>query len=205
MTSIKLWYSPGACSLAVHILLKEAGLPFEGISISVRQGAPEALRKINPKMRVPICAIDEQIVTEVPAIMTAIAQLAPERQLLGSSNLNIVQSTVHGQAFGGLLRPARYSDDPDMYDAIRKKSWQTVQECFDAIEEKLKGVHAVGNGFTVVDPYLYVFYRWGASNDGLDMAARYPKYAKLVGELLERRAVREAVEAEGIEPQGPKL
>ncbi|KAK5079467.1 hypothetical protein LTR70_009422 [Exophiala xenobiotica] len=213
MSSIKLWYSPGACSLATHILLKETGTEFEGIRIGSKQGLPDEFRRINPRMKVPVLSVDGEIITETPAIMTAISQLSPDRHLFGTSDTEIVKSyewsnwlsgTVHGQGFGGLFRPARFSDVVSMHAAIQDKGWKTVQECFEIIEAGLSAVHAVGKNFTVVDPYLYVFYRWGVDN-GADMAARYPKYARLVVELMKRPAVLAALEAEGILSHAPKL
>lgn len=207
MSSIKLWHCLGACSLAIHILLKEIEATFEGITVNARQELPEEMRKINPKMRIPVLIIDDETITETPAIMTAISQLAPDRQLFGSTNmetvrtyewLNWLSGTVHGQAFGGLFKPARFSDDASTYAAIQAKGWKTAQECFEMIEAGLKGVHAVGENFTVVDPYLFVFYRWGV-NRGADMVGNYPKYARLVAELMKRPAVQAALKAEGIE------
>ncbi|KAK5940730.1 hypothetical protein PMZ80_007147 [Knufia obscura] len=213
MSSIKLWYSPGACSLAPHILLKEIGVDFEAIGVEVRQGAPEELRKVNPKMRVPVLVLDNEVITETPAIMTAISQLAPEKHLFGKTNMEVIHSyewlnwlsgTVHVQAFGGLFRPARFSDDAGMYAAIQQKGWKTVQECFDAVEAGLHSAHAVGADLTVADPYLYVFYRWGVSG-GIDMPARYPKYAALVAKLVKRSAVQAALKDEGIESHAPEV
>lgn len=63
----------------------------------------------------------------------------------------------------------------------------------------MQGVHAVGDSFTVVDPYLLVFYRWGDAH-GFNMRENYPKYTNLVMELVKRESVRAAVEYEGIEP-----
>ncbi|KAJ6783776.1 hypothetical protein PWT90_07681 [Aphanocladium album] len=157
MTSIKFWYAPGACSLAPHIVLKEAGIEFESIRLDAFAGYPEEFRRINPKMRVPVLAIDGEAITEVPAIMTAISQLAPERHLLGETNLEIVRAyewmnwlsgVVHGQAFGGLFRPARYSDDATTHPSIEAKALLTIQECFAAIDEKLASQPAIDSRFT---------------------------------------------------------
>lgn len=213
MASIILYYSPGACSLASHVLLKEIGVKFEAVKVELKASLPESFRKINPKMRVPVLSIDKNVITETPAIFTAISQLAPERNLLGSSNIEVVRAyewlnwlsgTLHGQAFGGLVRPHRYADDSALYDAIKAKGWKNVEDCFEKIESDLSGVHAVGDSFTAVDIFLYVFYRWG-SFSGAKMAHRYPKYTKLVVDLAKRSSVQEVLEAEGIPSFLPKL
>lgn len=211
MPALTFYYAPGACSLAPHIILKEIGADFKTVGFSI-QGAPEEFRKVNPKMRVPVLTIDGEVITEVPAIMTAISQLAPERNLLGRSNLEIVRAyewmnwlsgSLHGQGFGALFRPGRYSDNTSIHEQIQLKGWNTIQECYSMIEEKLQGVHAVGEQFTVIDAYLYVFYRWGASRT--DMQAKYPKYARLIDELLKRESTKAALEAEEIETFAPKF
>jgi glutathione S-transferase len=213
MASIVLYYSPGACSLASHVLLKEIGVKFDAVKVDVKAGCPESFRKVNPKMRVPVLSIDKNIITETTAIFTAISQLAPERHFLGSSNLEVVRSyewlnwlsgTLHGQAFGGLFRPHRYADDPALYDAIKAKGWKNVEDCFEKIESQLSGLHAVGDDFTAVDVFLYVFYRW-ANSGRAEMANRYPKYTKLVVELAKRPSVQETLEAEGVPSFLPKL
>jgi glutathione S-transferase len=207
MALIKLWYVPGGCSLAPHILLNEAGIQFESVRLDIFAGYPEEFRQINPKMRVPVLSIDGEIITEVPAIMTAISQLVPEKQLLGKTNLEIVRSyewmnwvsgVLHGQAFGGVLRSTRYSDDPTTYASIKAKGLLTVQECYATINEKLSGEHAIGSSFTAVDAYLYTCYRWGASL-GLDMEVKYPKYAGLIADTIKRQSVQATLEEEGID------
>lgn len=75
---------------------------------------------------------------------------------------------------------------------------KAIFECFEFIEGGLKGTHAVGDQLTVVDPYLYVFWRWGSSRM-TDMEERYPKYAALIRELGKHDSVKRALEKEGIE------
>lgn len=90
MAEIKFWFSPGACSLAPHVLLHEIGVPFEAVTTNVFAGAQlaEAFARINPKQRVPVLSLDGQLITEVPAIATAISDLAPERHLMGGTRVD---------------------------------------------------------------------------------------------------------------------
>ncbi|KAF2469511.1 thioredoxin-like protein, partial [Lindgomyces ingoldianus] len=87
----KLWISPGACSLGPHILFPEAGLDFETVRINAQKGFPAEYAHINPKKRVPILQLGDDIITEAPAIMTWIAQQVPEKHLLGKTSLDIVR------------------------------------------------------------------------------------------------------------------
>ncbi|ERF75042.1 hypothetical protein EPUS_04824 [Endocarpon pusillum Z07020] len=205
MAVIKLWYSPGACSLASQILLKETGVDYEAAMVDIGHGTPEEFRTINPKLRIPVLSIDGQVITESPAILTAISQFSPEKHLMGKTNLEIVRTyewlnwlsgTLHAQAFGGFIRPHRFSDDPSTHELIRAKSLKTIRECYDKIDQDLSSVHAVGDSFTAVDAYLYVFYRWG-EHHGMGMK-KYPKYTNLVVELVKRQSVQEALDMEGV-------
>ncbi|PMD64824.1 uncharacterized protein K444DRAFT_608502 [Hyaloscypha bicolor E] len=206
MTKPILWISPGACSLAPHILIREAEIDFETVVINAKAGFPQEYRHMNPKARVPIFQLGDETITEVPAIMTAISQMSPNKHLLGKTNLEIVRTyewcnwlsgTVHAQAFGGVRRSHRFSDDPQTYNAIKAKGRKTIEESLEFIEEKLKGSHAVGDTFTAVDAFLLVIYRWG-NDTGIDMKGKYPKYANLVVEGLKRDSVKAAIEVEGI-------
>ena len=204
--SITLYLSPGACSLAPHILLHEVGIPFDTVKLSTRSGLPAHFAKINPKKRVPVLVLDgKEIITEVPAILTAIAHLAPKRHLLGKTPLetvrayewmNYLSGTLHGQGFGCLWRPARFSDDMSLLDGIRAKGRKTIEECFELVETRLNGAHAVGEDFSVVDAYLYVFWRWG-SEVGVEMG-RFPKYGALVRGMIGMESVKVTLKVEGI-------
>ncbi|PWB79506.1 MAG: glutathione S-transferase [Methylocystaceae bacterium] len=206
MTNIKLWHSPGACSFAPHVLLHEIAAPFEVVETPVSTGAnlTEAFSRINPKQRVPVLALDGEIITELPAIATAISGLSPDRHLMGRTPLdqvrvyewmNWLSGTLHGQGFGCLWRPARFSDDEQAFDGIKTKGRQTISGCFAMIEAKLRQPFAVGGAFTAVDPFLLVFYRWGTAI-GLEMSASYPQYSAFALALSQRVSVKSALAAE---------
>ncbi|EXJ78373.1 hypothetical protein A1O3_09534 [Capronia epimyces CBS 606.96] len=206
-SKLTLWYSPGACSLAPHALLYEIEKPFEAIRLNVSGGFPEEYRHLNPKMRVPVLSLNGEIITENPAVMTAISQLAPEKHLMGQTNLEIVRvyewmnwlsGSLHGQAFGGLVRSHRFSDDPSTYESIKVKARKYIVECFGEIDQKLIGVHAVGDRFTAVDVFLYVIYRWALPMN-LHLSQNFPNYTKLVEEVERRKSVQAALAAEGLD------
>ena len=110
MTAITLWMSPGACSLAPHILLHEIGATFNMVVAATSGGgtSTDAFTRLNPKQRVPVLALGNEVITELPAIVTAISNLAPERHLMGDTPLdtarvyewmNWLSGTLHGQGF----------------------------------------------------------------------------------------------------------
>ena len=207
MSNIELFYSPGACSLAPHILLREVEANFNLRKEQVGKFSPEFLA-LNPKARIPVLLVDGQLVTENPAIMTAISNLGPERQLMGKPNtfeavqvtewLVWLAGTLHGNAFALLLRPERFSDNAANYNELKAKGKVLVQTCFETIEDRLEGDHAVGGRFTAADAFLFVFYRWASLDFDWDLEKLYPKYTKLVIRVASRPSVIAALEAEGI-------
>lgn len=210
MPLVKLWYSPGACSLAPHMLLNEIGHDFEPIRVPIREGAhlTEDFIRLNPKKRLPVLALDGEVITELPAIALAISQLAPQLHLMGKTPLgqarvlewlNWLSGTVHGQAYGGVWRPQRFADDEALYPAITTKGRQTVADCYAMIEAKLTGPYAVGDGPTAADAFLYVLYRWGVGI-GLDMRGAYANFTRFAENLAQRPSLQRAIATEGLAP-----
>lgn len=216
---IKLCHQRGSCSHAPYALLLEAGLDFDAIEV-VPPFTKEYLQ-LNPKARVPILIIDDkEVITEVPAILTYISHLVPERNFLGSSSLENVcvyewmvwlAGTLHGQAFGLYWRPQRYIDNFSEEEAVKlkEKGFKTVLDCYSMIEDKLgtsssaassselhRKFFAVGDSFTAVDVYLAVFYRWG-KEIGVDMSV-YPNFTELWNALLKRPAFVESLKRQAI-------
>lgn len=170
---LKLYYAPGACSLASHIVLEEAGPEYERHRVDTKnnqQRTPEYL-KLNPKGRVPTLVTDRGILTESPVIMAYIAQTFPEAKLADSSDsfafadmqaFNVfLTSTVH-IAFAHIFRPVRYGEGEETAAAMKVKASATIDDCFNMIDAKMSDgrpyVH--GDRYTISDPYLLVFARW---------------------------------------------
>ncbi|KAJ9607372.1 hypothetical protein H2200_008445 [Cladophialophora chaetospira] len=200
---LKLWYTPIACSFAPHALLLEAGLDFQMIPLELGKYTAEFMT-LNPKGRVPVLAMDDEVITEMPAILTAISSLVPERQLMGRTTLetirayewiNYLSGTLHGQGYGARFRPDRYIHDPALHPQVRQRGLETIKECFAFIESKLREAgtaYLVGDGFTAVDPFLFVLYRWGVQ-EKLDMHSDYPYLEAWANRLLERKCVVDAL------------
>jgi glutathione S-transferase len=152
-----------------------------------------------------VISLDESVITEVPAIATAISQLVPELGLMGKTSIEQVRvmewmcwlsGELHGQCFGGLFRPERFIDDPNQFDAVQRKARNRIIDCFKAIDSKLSGPFAVGNGLTAVDPYLLVFYRWGSRNS-FDMSEQYPKFTAYIQTIVAYPAIVSAMAEDG--------
>ncbi|MCU5774392.1 glutathione binding-like protein [Erwiniaceae bacterium BAC15a-03b] len=204
MHNIKFWFSRGSCSLATHTLLYESGLPFTSIETSVQKQETQSasFSRINPKQRVPVLSFDDAVITETPAIAFAISQWVPKKGLLGVSELDKVRvlewmcwlsGEVHGQAFGGLFRPQRFTEEPDHHESIQIKAKQRVADAFKAIESQSGKAFAVGKSLTIVDPYLLVFFNWG-NEIGFNMKDEYPVYTDFSHRIAAHPSVIKALE-----------
>ena len=217
-----LYYSPGACSLAPHILLEEIGAPFALELVAARgerEGpgtATEAWRAINPKGRVPALAPvagsaggAAELLTEAPAILIYLASAHPEAGLLPAGPaglarcvewLNWLSGNVHAMSCGQIWRAHRFSDDEAGLDAIRAKGRASLVEQYAYVEHLLGDGRewAVGESYSVADAYLLVFYHWGG-RIGLDMRRDHPAWARLMDKVLARPAVARALATEGVE------
>ena len=204
---VTLYLYPGASSLFPHILLNQAGITYTPKVIDIFSKAPgNEYAAINPKQLVPALDIDGDIVTENPAIAQAINQLAPEKQILGKDPkqylrvcewLNWIAGPFHAQAWAPLVRPQRFTTDPNAESSIREKSKEKVLGCYDRIESSLsEGGWALGDNFTAVDAYLLPFWYMCKFRVRDDAGQAYPKWSKLMAKLLELDSVKKTLQAE---------
>lgn len=206
----KLYYSPGACSLAVHVLLEEIGQPFELDCVSIPKGMTRspAFLRINPKGRVPVLDIDGERLTELPAILLYLALRHPEGGWLPTTQpmalarcaewLNWLSGTVHTMAVAQVWRAGRFIGDPALEPQVEAQGRINLIQAFERIEQRLAEVpYLTGEQYTAIDPYLLVFYRWG-NRMGFHMPTRLPAWTAHTERLMQRPAMQRAVEREGI-------
>lgn len=205
----KLYYSPGACSLAVHIVLEEIGIPFVPVRVAIKEGAhrtPEYLA-LNTRGRVPTLVDDGMVLTEAPAILHYLAHRYPQAQMLELEDmhalgrtaelLNFFSSSVH-IAFAQVWRAERFAHDPKAREDLALVGRETVLRYFEELESFAgQDDWLVGGRFTIADPYLLVFYRWGGLI-GIDMQ-QYPAWSAHKHRMLQRPAVRRALAREGLD------
>lgn len=196
---IKLYYTPGTCSLASHISLEEAGADYsvERISFAAKQQQSLEYRAINPKARVPAMVTDRGVLTETPAMLAFIAQSYPKAGLAPLDDPfafaqvqafnSYLCSTVH-IAHAHRMRGTRWADDPAAIAEMQRKVPETVGACFDLIERGLNGPWAMGDTYTICDPYLFTMAGW-MEGDSLDLS-RYPRVMDHRRRMSERPAVR---------------
>ncbi|WHP29508.1 glutathione transferase GstA [Trabulsiella odontotermitis] len=200
---MKLFYKPGACSLASHIVLRESGLDFtlEGVDLAKKrlENGDDYLL-VNPKGQVPALLLDDEtILTEGVAIMQYIADRVPDRQLLAATDtlkryktlewLNYVATELH-KSFTPLFRP----DTPEEYKPTVRA---LLEKKLQYINEALKDEQWIcGSRFSIADAYLFTVLRWARAVklnlEGLSHVASYME------RVAARPAVAAAMKAEGL-------
>lgn len=200
---MKLYYSPGACSLASHIVMREALLPVELIKIDLATHRTEDGRdftEISSLGLVPALEFDNgQILTEGPAIMQYVGDQAPSVGLVPSpisferyrfqSWLNFVATEVH-KGFAPLF-------SPNMSDEARTHALDRLKTRFEFVEKHLtEHEYLLGKEFCAVDAYLFVMTTW-LPHVNLELAS-WPALAAFNERVKARPHVQEAMKAEGL-------
>jgi glutathione S-transferase len=200
---VKLYFRPGACSLSPHIVLREAGLPFELDKVDTKAGKTaggEDFRAINPKGYVPTLRLDDgQVLTEGAVIVQFLADQKPQAKLApppGSMEryrlaewLNYIATELH-KGFSPLFN--------------RKATDEARAALKDALSPKLAFLarhlearqFVLGDGFTVADAYLFTILNWSLPA-GVDLGP-WPPLQRFHERIAARPAVREALKAEGL-------
>jgi glutathione S-transferase len=200
---MKLYYSPGACSLSPHIALLEAGLPYDLVKVDLKAKKLENgddFLKINPKGQVPVLALDSgEVVTEGPVIVQMIADKASAKNLAPARDsaerykllewLNFITTELH-KSFSPLFQPAIPDDVKSFFkDRIMGK--------LKYADSKLAGQdYLMGKQFTVADGYLFVMLKW-AERTGLDVSA-LTNLTAFKDRVAARPKVQEALTREGL-------
>lgn len=199
---MKLYYTPGASSLATHISLREAGLDFEMEKVDLREKKTESGKnfyQINAKGAVPALLLDSgQVLTEGAVILQYVADLVPEKLApeAGSMQryrlmewLNMIATELH-KNFSPLFNRAI----PDSCKDIFRNN---LNRYFDVVEHQLsQTVFLLGDSFSVADAYLFTVSRY-ADFAGLDLA-KWPSLQAFKQRVAARPAVQEALKFEGL-------
>jgi glutathione S-transferase len=209
---VTLYYSPGACSLGLHIVLREINAEFElkRVLLAQRENFTPEYQRINPACRVPALQDGEFILTESQAIYAHLSAeydddvflpSDPQQRARAFEMTAWLSSTVH-IAYAQLWRPERFVSQESDYPLIVEHGERLISEHYAQVEQRLSSTDYVsGHEHSFADTYLFVFYRWGV-RIGLDMKKEFPKWARWSERMLDRPAVREAMDVEGITLSG---
>ena len=200
---MKLYYTPGACSLSPHIALLEAGLPYDLIKVDLRAKKLENgddFLKVNPKGQVPVLALDSgELVTEGPVIIQMIADkvadknLAPARDSIDRYKLlewlNFITTELH-KSFGPMFSPV-------LADEAKAFFKDRVMGKFKYVDSQLAGRdYLMGSQFSVADGYLFTMLSW-ADRMKFDLSDM-PNLVAYKARVGARPKVQEALTKEGL-------
>ena len=199
---MKLYYTPGACSQAPHIVLREAGLTFDLVQVDLaakRTQSGEDYLSINPKGAVPALGLDDgSALTENAVILQYLADQAPAVGLIPPGGIeryrllewvNYIATEIH-KGFGPLWNPVTP-------DAFKQTTRELLGKKFDFLQAALRDrPYITGERFTIADAYAFVVLNWTAMHD-IDLS-RWPGLTAFVARVAQRPAVRAALEAEGL-------
>jgi glutathione S-transferase len=200
---MKLYFVPGACSLAPHIALREAGVQFDIDKVdpqTKKTDSGEDFNKVNPKGYVPAIKLDDgSVLTEASVLVQFAADQKPESGLapkLGSMEryrmmewLNFIATELH-KGFGPLWNPA----SPEQ---VKEGAKANLAKRLDVVDAHLaKHAFLMGDKFSVADAYLFTVLNW-ANFVKFDIS-KWNKVGDFMGRVASRPKVQEALKAEGL-------
>jgi glutathione S-transferase len=200
---MKLYYSPGACSLSVHITLREAGLPFDLVLASTKTHKLQDgtdYYAINPKGYVPLLELDNgERLTEVAAIQQYVADQVPEKNLAPAWGTMARYRLQEWLTFTGTELHKAYSPlfNPGSSDEIKNAAKSRINGRLAYVNDQLAGKsYLLGEAFSVADTYLYVVANW-SRHVGVDLTP-FPHLTAFIARMSARPAVQAALKAEGL-------
>lgn len=204
---MKLYYSPGACSVGIHVLLEEIGKPYETELVNLREGAqfkPE-FTAVNPKSKVPTLVRDDgSVLTEYPAIAVWLASTFPEAKLLPKEADRLAKAleytdyavaTLHMQGFSRIFRPSNYAPSESDHEAVKAKGEEIFSKGLALFDKALEGKEYLLGEFSFADSALFYLSFWWADRLKKQLP---PNVAAHYARMKARPSVQRVLKAEGL-------
>lgn len=205
---MKLYYSPGACSVGIHVILEEIGKPYELSLVALKDGAqhkPE-YTAVNPKSKVPaLDRGDGRALTEYPVIAMWLAKSNPEKKLAPADlegetrcaeMLDYICGTVHPQGFTRQFRAANFTPREEDLPKVVEQGKTLAAKYFDVLEKTWSGNGWVlPTGYSVADSALFFVEYWAVRRSGMTLPPKLDAHLKA---MLARPAVQRALTQEGL-------
>lgn len=205
---MKLYYSPNACSMGIHVVLEEIGKPYELAPVALKDGAqhkPEYMA-INPKSKVPALARDDgSLLTEFPVIAMWLARSNPNARLVpddleGETRcmemLDYVCGTIHPQGFTRQFRAANFTPTEADLPKVVEQGKALAAKYFSTLEKNWKGgTWVLPSGYSVADAALFFVEYWATRRSGMTLP---PKLQAHLDAMLARPAVQRTLAQEGL-------
>lgn len=209
MPKLTLFTSPRACSGACHIALEESGLDYDIELVKIREGQhlTEEYLRINPWGKIPALRIDDEVLTEAQAILSYIGDtsannLLPRNDALARARahewMNFLTATVH-IAFRPLFKPQYLIGDENLYPKLREVGIPNLKNTLLEVDRRLENRDwALGDSYSVVDPYLLVFWIWSQRDDVVPHVADMPNWRAHAERIFNRPATWRCLNIEGV-------
>lgn len=200
---MKLYFAPGACSMATHIALRETGQTFdlEKVNLATKETeSGEDYLKVNPKGYVPALRLDNgEVLTEVAVTLQYVADQKPESSMVPQAGsmeryrlmelLNFISTEIH-KSFGALF-------NPNITPAHKEHQLALIGKRCDLLSQQLRGKkYLIGDAFSVADAYLFTVLGWSKVLK-VDMT-KWPTLTAYMDRVADRPAVKKAMKAEGL-------
>ena len=169
----KLYYTPGVCSIGIHVLLEEIGEPYAVEAVNLREPRDQRpLTSVNPKSKVPtLVRGDGSVLTEFPAIAVWLASTHPEAKLLpdGAEGLaraleviDYCVATVHMQGFGRIIRSGNFAPSEADHEAVKARGMEIFTNGLAVMDQALAGREYILGSFSIADAALFYIEFWAA-------------------------------------------
>jgi glutathione S-transferase len=201
---LTLFYAPGACSMAPHIVLEEGGEKYEPKRMDLAKGEQKSAEymKIHPLGRVPALKLDDGTpLTENTAILPFLGKrfglwpTDPVKEAQALSVIGFFAASVH-PAHAHVGRPERYTEDKAAFAGLQAMGKKTFHEYIKQIDGMYARREWLSDKYSVLDPYAFVFYAWGVRRE-LPMA-ELKHYSAFKDRMLKRPAVQRVVADESV-------
>lgn len=205
---MKLFYTPGACSMGIHAILEEIGKPYdlEKVDLAAQAQHAPAFKAINPKSKVPALMRDDgSVLTEFPAIALWLARTNPGARLLPDDPdaqarafeaMDYVVATIHMQGFARMVRPGNYSPNEADHEAVKAKGREIFETGLKLMDSALGGTDYVAGAFSVADGALFYVEYWAAARMKMELPANCAAH---FARMKARPAIARMLADEGLE------
>jgi glutathione S-transferase len=183
---MKLYYFPGACSLATHIVLEWLGTAYDTVKLDLASTKSPEFLALNPNGAVPLLIDGDFVLSQNAAILCYLAERNPIARLMGDGSsqsraevlrwLSFLNSDVH-PAFKPIFKPTRFHPDNAQARVIADTARTHVREYLEKLDARLQGREWLAEQRSIADPYLFVMLRWAfklkVDMNGLENLARF--------------------------------
>lgn len=203
---MKLYYMPGACSLASHIVLEWVDKPYETHKLSREELKGADFLKVNPLGAVPALVDGDWAVTQNASILEYIAEQAPQSKLLGDGSarsradvrrwLGFINSDIH-KTFSMIFGASRFLGDEGAQKELAGSASKLLTKLFSQLDAQLAGkAYLTGDAPSIADAYLYVVLRWAHAKE-VDLSGQ-DNLAAFFKRMEADKGVQAALKAEGL-------